>query len=98
MFIHKAASNGTANTDTEPVSDLENWPPYKNCAAPLSPQALHGGRTFTVPTPYEFHYRRLRRFLIASTSEEMDIEETVGLLETKSIPKGDLNCTLVLLL
>lgn len=61
--------------------------------APISPQALYGSRTFTVPTPHEFHYRRLRRLLVASSSDEMDVDETAGLLETKPIPKGVFNDT-----
>ncbi|VDK44740.1 unnamed protein product [Taenia asiatica] len=78
------ASNAT-NTDTDTVSDLEGWPPYSKCAAPLSPQALYGNRTFTVPTPLEFHYRRLRRLLIAPVAEEMNIETAASCLESKPI-------------
>ncbi|KAL5969813.1 hypothetical protein TSMEX_002426 [Taenia solium] len=85
-----AASNAT-NTDTDTVSDLEGWPPYSKCAAPLSPQALHGNRTFTVPTPLEFHYRRLRRLLIAPVAEEMNIETAASCLETKPILRGNTN-------
>ncbi|CDS37295.1 conserved hypothetical protein [Echinococcus multilocularis] len=83
-----AASNAT-NTDTDTVSELEGWPPYSNCAAPLSPQALRGNRIFTVPTPFEFHYRRLRRLLIAPAAEEMDAEAAASCLEAKSILGDD---------
>ncbi|KAL5107586.1 hypothetical protein TcWFU_003817 [Taenia crassiceps] len=80
-----AASNATNNTDTDTVSELEGWPPYGKCTAPLSPQALRGNRIFTVPTPFEFHYRRLRRLLIVPVAEEMDVETAANNLETKSI-------------
>ena len=73
------------------MSELGDWPPYANCAAPLSPQARRRGGTFTVPAPYEFHFRRLRRLLIAPAAEEdMDEGAGVGLVDTP-IPRGPLN-------
>ncbi|VDM33446.1 unnamed protein product [Hydatigera taeniaeformis] len=86
-----ASSDGTSNTDTDMISELEGWPPYSECAAPLSPQALRGNRIFTVPTPFEFHYRRLRRLLVASMEEETDTEMTASCLEEKAIPRDALS-------
>lgn len=81
-----AASNTiTATTNSLTfVSDLENWPPYNSCTAPLSPKARRADVFFTVPTPFEFHYRRLRRFMIAPAAEE-DLDVSSSNLEEKSL-------------
>lgn len=73
---------------SEPVSELADWPPYSDCVAPLSPEALRGDRIFTVPVPHEFHVRRLRRLLVApAAAEEADIDGDGFGLELKTIPR-----------
>uniref|UniRef100_A0A5K3FLA4 Nucleoprotein TPR n=1 Tax=Mesocestoides corti TaxID=53468 RepID=A0A5K3FLA4_MESCO len=87
-----ASNKTTTSSESNPVSELANWPPYKNCAAPLSPQALCGGEGFAVPTPHDTHFRRLRRLLVAPAAEEMEADDilTCGdTLEAKPIPRRD---------
>nr|CDS34065.1 conserved hypothetical protein [Hymenolepis microstoma] len=82
-----AASSTTAATNSlTAVSDLENWPPYNSCTAPLSPKARRADVFFPVPASFEFHYRRLKRFMITPAAEEdLDLSDN---LEGKPLPSA----------
>ncbi|KAM7532718.1 hypothetical protein Aperf_G00000130541 [Anoplocephala perfoliata] len=84
-----SAASNTITTDTDTISELDNWPPYGNCVAPLSPQALRADGFFTVPSPFEVHYRRLRRLMIIPAAEEdAKLDANSAILETKLIITG----------
>ncbi|VDN96333.1 unnamed protein product [Rodentolepis nana] len=84
-----AASSTTAATNSlTAVSDLENWPPYSSCTAPLSPKARRADVFFAVPPSFEFHYRRLKRFMITPAAEEdLDMSDN---LEEKPLPNANI--------
>ncbi len=90
VHVHLTFPLLASSSDSEPVSELAGWPPYSSCVAPLSPRELNSNRTFTVPAPHEFHFRRLRRLLMAPAAEEVDEEDLANssiCLETKPIPQ-----------